>query len=105
VWPVYAGAGQCDLGKGTHVGDIAVSYDGATATIEFSRTGDHVLAEEHLYVGNEPLARDVNDEYTVAPGLFPVVVGLDDATHTLTTVDGLSGDIYVVYHGVACGAK
>lgn len=105
VWPVYAGAGQCDLGKGTHIGDLAVSYDGATATVEFSRVGDYALAEEHLYVGNEPLPRDVNNEYTVAPGQYPVNIELGDATHTLNTVDGLSGEIYVVYHGVVCGAN
>ncbi|MCA9658710.1 MAG: hypothetical protein KC486_10220 [Myxococcales bacterium] len=104
VWPVYAGAGQCDTDKGAHIGDLAVSYDGATATLEFQRVGDHVLNEEHLYVGSEPLPRDVNNEYTVAPGQYPLVVDLGGATTTSNTIDGLSGDIYVVYHGVACSS-
>jgi hypothetical protein len=103
TWPVYAAAGQCDISKGTHIGNIAVSYgsDG-TATVSFDRLADFYLDEEHLYVGNEPLPRD-NGEYTVAPGQYPIVKELDNATHTENTVSGLSGDIYVVYHAVACG--
>lgn len=105
TWPVYAAAGQCDVSKGTLIGNIAVAYgsDGS-ATLAFDRAADFYLDEEHLYVGNEPLARDVNGEYTVAPGQYPVVNDLDNATHTDNTVTGLSGDIYVVYHAVACGS-
>jgi len=103
-WEVYAAAGQCDLTKGTLVGSLGVVYDGSSATVTFNRTGDFVLDEEHLYVGSEPLARDSNNEYTVAPGQYPLVIDLTDATSTSNVVNGLSGDIYVVYHAVACGS-
>ena len=102
-WPVYAAAGQCSLGNGELVGHLSVSYDGQTAQVTFDRVGDFVLDEEHLYIGNEPLPRDGNDELTVAPGQYPVVVELDDAAHTTHTVSGLDGSIHVVYHAVACG--
>ncbi|MCX4240477.1 hypothetical protein [Paraliomyxa miuraensis] len=104
-WPVYAAAGQCDLGRGELVGHLTVSYDGATANIAFDRVGDYVLDEEHLYIGSEPLPRDVNGEYTVAPGQYPLVdVELGGAAHTSRTVGNLDGSIYVVYHAVACGS-
>jgi len=103
TWPVYAAAGQCDISKGTLIGNIAVAYgsDGS-AQVSFDRLSDFVLDEEHLYIGNEPLPRN-NGEYTVAPGQYPIVKELENATHTENTVTGLSGDIYVVYHAVACG--
>ncbi|MCA9652560.1 MAG: hypothetical protein H6712_25140 [Myxococcales bacterium] len=102
-WPVYAAAGQCDIGRGELVGYLSVDYDGANAQVTFDRVGNYVLAEEQVYIGNEPLPRDVNGDYTVAPGQYPIVIDLDDATQTSNTVTGLSGDIYVVYHAVACG--
>jgi hypothetical protein len=103
-WPVYAAAGQCNLGNGELVGHLSVSYANGAAQVTFDRVGDFVLDEEHLYIGNEPLPRDGNGQYTVAPGQYPRVVELDEATHTTHTVDGLSGSIYVVYHAVACGS-
>lgn len=103
-WPVYAAAGRCNLGNGELIGHLTVSYDGTSATVIFDRVGDYVLDEEHLYIGSEPLARDNNGELTVAPGQYPIVVELDDATQTTHSVDGLGGDIYIVYHAVACGS-
>jgi hypothetical protein len=102
-WPVYAAAGQCNLGNGELVGHLTVNYSGSSAQVSFDRVGDFTLDEEHLYIGNEPLPRDGNGQYTVAPGQYPLVVELDEATHTSHTVDGLTGNIYVVYHAVACG--
>jgi hypothetical protein len=61
------------------------------------------MDEVHLYVGNEILARDVNNEYTVAPGQYPYIDDdIDTDTYTFT-IDGLSGDIYVVAHAVVVG--
>ncbi len=102
-WPVYAAAGQCNLGNGELVGHLTVDYDGATAQVSFDRVSDFSLDEEHLYIGSEPLPRDGNGEYTVAPGQYPIVVELDDAQHTTHTIDNLGGDLYIVYHAVACG--
>jgi hypothetical protein len=102
-WPVYAAAGQCDLGNGELVGHLSVSYANGSAQVTFDRVEGFTLDEEHLYIGNEPLPRGSDGEYTVAPGQYPVVVELDDATHTTHTVDGLAGNLYVVYHAVACG--
>lgn len=103
-WPVYAAAGQCNLGNGELVGHLTVNYSGSSATVTFDRVGDFALDEEHLYIGSEPLPRDGTGQHTVSPSQYPLVVELDDATHTSHTVNGLSGSIYVVYHAVACGS-
>jgi len=105
-WDIYAGAGQSDITKGTLVGTLTVDYDGSTATVWFDMTAgsDYYMDENHLYVGNEILPRDVNDEYTVAPGQYPTIHDeLKGATSDNYTIEGLSGDIYVVAHAAVCG--
>lgn len=104
TFDVYAGAGQCDLGKGTLVGTLSVNYDGATAKVSFTMSSGFNLEETQVYVGNEPLARDVNGDYTVAPGQYPAKhEDLDGATSDSYTVTGLSGDVYVVAHASVIG--
>lgn len=102
---LWAGAGQCDTGKGTLVGTVNVNYDGSTATVTFSTTGVYQMVETHLYVGSEILARDVNGQYTVAPGQYPTIHGeLSSGVQSDTyTVTGLSGKIYVVAHATVSG--
>jgi hypothetical protein len=101
-YPIYAGAGQCDISKGTHSGTLQVSYDGLKAVVTFEMFESFSMNEIHLYVGSEILARDVNNEFTVAPGQYPEVVdGLDGSTLYTVEVD-ISGPIYVVAHSVVC---
>jgi hypothetical protein len=103
---IYAGAGQCDVSKGTLVGLLTVDYDGSTAIVTYNTCGGYMMDEVHLYVGNDILAWDDNPGdpgYTVAPGKFPYTDD-DIATNSYTfTIDGLSGDIYVVAHAVVVG--
>jgi len=104
TFEVYAGAGQCDLQKGTYVGTLSVDYDGSMATVTYDAdpSGAWFWEETHLYVGNEILARNVNDNFTVAPGQFPNIHDDVDSTTDTYVVEGLSGDIYVVAHAVSC---
>lgn len=110
TWDIYAGAGQCDLTKGTLVGNLTIDYDGSTATVTFTMTATdsttltpYNLVETHLYVGSEPLARD-NGSYTVSPGQYPTIhEGLNGATSDTYTITGLSGDIHVVAHATVSG--
>ena len=99
---IYVGAGQCDLSKGTLVGTLTVDYDGSTADVTYAMDSGFTMDETHLYVGSEILPRDVNNNYTVAPGQYPYQHDLDDATTDSYTVTGLSGDIFVVAHAVVC---
>lgn len=100
TFDLYAGAGQCVLGNGTRVGTLTVTYAGSVATVVFSMLPGFVMDETHLFIGNEVLARDRNNEYTVAPGQFGRQHDLTAATTDSYTVTGLSGTIYVVAHAV-----
>lgn len=101
---IYAGAGQSNITKGTLVGTLLLDYDGTTATVTFSMdAGYHTLNETHLYVGNEILARDVNGDYTVAPGQYSFIHENLDTSTSDTFVVGESGNIYIVAHAVVCG--
>jgi hypothetical protein len=90
------------LSKGTLVGVLTVNYNGSTASVSFNMASGFTMDESHLYVGSEPLARN-NGEYTVAPGQYPYIHDLTNATSDTYTISGLTGEIYVVAHAVVCG--
>lgn len=102
-WPVYAAVGGCDPGAGELVGNVGVTYAGGVATITFERVGDVLLDEEQIYVGNDPLPRDAAGALSINPADYPVAVDLDGVTTSSNTIGGLTGDIYVTYHAIACG--
>ncbi|MCX4246732.1 hypothetical protein [Paraliomyxa miuraensis] len=102
-WPVYAAVGGCDPSAGELVGNLAVSYSGSVATVTFERVGDVLLDEEQIHVGTEPLPRDEDGALSINPADAAVVVDLDGVTTSSHTITGLSGDIYLSYHAIACG--
>jgi hypothetical protein len=110
TFEAYAGAGQCDLTKGTLVGTLTVDYDGSTATVTFNTAGinpdtglPYTMVETHLYVGSEMLAQD-NGQFTVAPGQYSIIHNeLANVTSDSYTITGLSGEIYVVAHATVAG--
>jgi hypothetical protein len=76
TYDIYAGAGQCDLDKGTKVGELTVNYSGGTFTATYkmteisSYTGKtYTMTETHLWVGEEPYPTK-NGGYTVASGKY-----------------------------------
>lgn len=102
ILDLYAGAGQCDLTKGTLVGNVTVVYSAGTATVTYNVNAPYVLYDTHLYVGSATLASKCTTKKnvttctpTVAPGQFPYIGG-----STSYTVTGLTGNIYVVAHAV-----
>jgi hypothetical protein len=100
---IYAGAGQCDLSKGTLVGTLSVAYSSGTAIVTYQTDSPYTMVETHLYVGSDILATN-NGDYTVAPGQYPTIHGeLGNITSDSYTVSGLSGDIYVVAHATVAG--
>lgn len=104
TFDVYAGAGQCDLQKGTNVGTLTISYHSGTAQVTYNTVSPYTMSATHLYVGSEMLPQDEGGEYTVAPGQYPYIHDpLADVATDSFTVTGLSGDIYVVAHGVVDG--
>jgi hypothetical protein len=94
-WPLYAGAGQCDISKGTLVGHVDVSYIAGTITIDYVLDSGYTLDEKHVWVGNDKLPKK-NGIYLNAPGKFnynnmdPVVI------------TGQTGNKYVAVHSGVC---
>lgn len=106
---VYAGAGRCDLQKGTLVGKLMVDYSDGSAEVTFKMTENssftgkpYTMTTTHLYVGNEPLPK-LGWFYTVAPGLYGNIDYHFGATEKTYTVNNLSGEIYVIAHADVYG--
>ncbi len=100
---LWAGAADCDTSKGRLVGWLTVDYDGSEAVVTYNMYEGNWMTATHLYVGNNRLPRNKKGQETVSPGQYPYKHDpLDDVTTDSYTVTGLSGDIYVVAHAVAC---
>jgi hypothetical protein len=86
-WPLYAGAGQCDLTKGTLVGSVQVVYNaGGFVTVGFDVNAPYLLGETHVYAGN---------------GMFPVFKGNQTvAPGQYRNAGPFAGDIFVIVHAV-----
>ena len=89
-FPVYAGAGQCDITKGTYVGTVTVNYSGGTANFNYNFEPGFTSDETHFYAGSTPTPLKKNGTPTVAPGSYTIGTGLG------------SGGIYIIAHAVVC---
>ena len=94
-WPIYAGAGQCDISKGTLVGNLSVEYSAGTVTITYELDPGFVLDETHVWVGTTPLPLK-KGVYTTAPGQF------NHNDENPVVVSGLSGNIWIAAHSGVC---
>ena len=102
-YDLYAGAGKCNIGNGTLVGSVTVSYNDGTVTVDYSTFPGFGLTETHLYVGNNKYPLKPNGQQTVAPGQYGNQNSFDEpASSDSYSVDGLEGDIYVIAHAVVC---
>ena len=91
IFDIYAGAGQCDLSKGTLVGTAEVNYSGGTVSVDYNINDGYEINEIHTYAGVDPVPSNPNNNKpTVAPGQY-------------TIGTGLSGEINVILHSVICG--
>jgi len=105
VFPIYAGAGQCDLGNGTLVGQLLVSYADGTLTATYDMDSCRTLLETHLYVGSLPVPIGPDDDPTVAPGQYGNIHDGEEAPNAESdgfVVSGLSGDVYLIAHATVC---
>lgn len=106
-WPIYAGAGQCDIEKGTLVGSLNMEFiDASTAriTYEMIESSGYLIEEIHLFVGSDILPVKKGTYYTVAPGQYPVV---DDSLGGILSksydVSISGGEVNIVAHAVVSG--
>ncbi|WP_320168196.1 T9SS type A sorting domain-containing protein [Mangrovibacterium marinum] len=100
--PLYAGAAQCIVAKGTLVGQVVVDYDGSTVNVEYQIDEGYALSEAHIYVGCEPYPTK-NGKPTVAPGQFTFNGGSLEHVNGLTAeFDNVHGGFYIIAHAVTC---
>lgn len=101
---LYAGAGQCDLSKGTLVGSVMVEVDEDMVTVTYMTCGSYLLEETHTYVGTEALPRGRNGRTTVAPGQYTDVADDLGGVDTYTVEIPYMGEgVYVIAHAVVSG--
>ena len=100
---LYAGAGQCDLDKGTEVGSVKVTFyaNGTVDYHDFDMSDGFDVKEFHFYAGDTPTPINKNNgKPTVAPGQYYNDGDLDNSEGTLGEPDGI---VYVIVHAVVCG--
>ena len=93
-WPIYAGAGQCDISKGTLVGYLDGSYVDGILNLTYYMIPPFKYSEIHLWVGSTPLPLK-NGKYVTAPGQF----GYTNASYT----GKIATPFYIAAHSVVCG--
>lgn len=88
--PLWAGAGQCDTSKGTLVGKVVIDYNGEFE-YEYIMDPGFSLKEHHVYAGTKMFPQQARGRNsfvdTTAPGQYSIT-------------SPLSGDIFVIAHGV-----
>ncbi|WP_224491552.1 hypothetical protein [Robertkochia flava] len=100
---LWAGAAQCNTGKGTLVGYLNYSYLEGTLEVEYEMMNGFYLTETHFYAGTDMYPEKMGTP-TVAPGQYPYKnEKLDYASSDSYTVGGLDGDIYLIAHAEVCG--
>ncbi|WP_370480355.1 HYR-like domain-containing protein, partial [Tamlana flava] len=101
--PLYAGAAQCDVSKGAHVGNVTVEYIDGMVTVTYGDLAPgYVMTEAHVYIGCEPYPQK-NGSDTVAPGQYPFnPSGIGTVQNYSVKVTDISGPIYVIAHAVTC---
>jgi len=100
--PIYAGAGQNDISKGTLVGHLLVARDGELVTVRYEMLDGFTMSESHLYVDD----KEISD---IAPGKYGNQHELTNATSDeyTVTVEGANPSLplYVVAHAVVAVCK
>ncbi|KOH45380.1 hypothetical protein NC99_18300 [Sunxiuqinia dokdonensis] len=100
--PLYAGNPDCSAIT-EPVGMVTITYTiGGTLTVDYDMHGDYYLTEAHVNVGCEWYAMKKNGSPTVAPGQYIHGDMMDMATSYSVDFADVSGDVWVIVHGVGC---
>jgi len=106
-WPLYAGAGQNDITKGSVVGTVTVVYNGTNVTVTYAinpalaASNGYKLTEAHLWIGKTPLPMvGKKPVASASPGRFPYrpVISSDGLTATYSMA--ITKPFWVAAHGV-----
>lgn len=103
AFPLYQGAGQCNLDNGELIGTVYIKYIDDHLQIDYVTNDGYGLFETHLYVGSEKYPRKNNGQYTVAPGQYTYQnLSPEGSLQDTYEVFDLEGEIYVIAHAVVC---
>ena len=96
TYELWINVDGCDVSGATKVGEIKLHYFNGTATATFTMMNGYRMDESRLYIGNEILPK-VGGNFTVDPANYPYVhTDLGSALTDSYTVNGLSGNIYII---------
>jgi len=108
---MYAGAGQCDITKGTEVGAATVEVTAGVVTVTVTPLSAYEFTELHIQVSCDPLKYALQDTTpTVAPGQYTygpltteTVVFSDGGSNPIDGENCAGTDGYwVIVHAVSC---
>ena len=100
--PLYAGAAQCDLDKGTNVGTVNVEYLDGTVTVDYNiLVPGYLMSEAHVYVGCDPYPT-IGGTPTVAPGQYPFNPEIGHVQNYTVVIENVQGPVYFIAHAVTC---
>ena len=89
TFPIYAGAGQNEVENGDHVGNVIVTIDGTTATVNVEYFEGVDVNDFHVYI--EEIAPETN-----SPGQF------DNQDDSMEYVVDYDGEFWLVVHAEVC---
>lgn len=96
--PIYAGAAQNDITKGTYVGQLDYTFYGGSLTVNFDMVPGWVMKKTHVYA-------DQVDVATSAPGQYGNQHELDNGQFDSYALYVEGDPIFVVAHAEACTAN
>ncbi|MBN2665235.1 MAG: SprB repeat-containing protein [Bacteroidales bacterium] len=95
-YELFTNVDGCDPEGATKVGNMELHYFAGTATATITLVNGYTMKESRLFIGNDMLPK-VGDDFTVDPANYPYVhSGLGAAAGDTFTVNGLSGNIYII---------
>lgn len=96
TYELFTNVSGCDVSKATKVGEMKVHYFEGTATATITLNNGYTMKESRMYIGNDMLPKFEGD-FTVDPAHYPFVhTGLGTAASDAFTVNGLSGNVYII---------
>jgi hypothetical protein len=95
-YELFTNVDGCGVAGATKVGNMELHYFAGTATATITMAPGFTMKESRLYIGNDMLPK-VGDDFTVDPASYPYVhSGLGAASGDTFTINGLSGNIYII---------
>jgi len=94
-YELFANVEGCGISGATKVGLMKLHYFNGTATATINLLPGYTMSKSALYLGNNMFPK-VGEVNTIDPANYPYKHDLSGATSDSFTVNGLSGNIYII---------